>query len=114
MVIATHLIKIKGAFEQNKWTEKKLEEYVRQKIKEIDLSFHANLELFQIQDSNIKVWVFISAFPSEVDDTIVGNWIKTHLKEEGIEVKEFEIKVIIDVTESLKADSPRQVMIRLP
>jgi len=55
MVIATHLIKIKGDFDVQKWTEKKLEEYVKQKIKEIDPSFHTDLELFQIQDSNIEV-----------------------------------------------------------
>ncbi|MBU4338998.1 hypothetical protein KKD57_05600 [Patescibacteria group bacterium] len=114
MVIATHLIKIKGDFDVRKWTEKKLEEYVRQKIKEIDSSFHTDLELFQIQDNNIKVWVYISALPSEVSDKIVGDWIKTHLKEEGIETKEFKIKVIFNITESLKADSPRQVTIRLP
>lgn len=117
MVLATHLIKIKGRFDKNKWTEKKLKKYVKQKIKKIEPSFHADLadlELFQIQDSNIDVWVFVSGYPSEIDDTIVGDWIKTHLKEEGIEIKEFEIKVIIDVTESLKADSPRQVVIRLP
>ena len=114
MVIATHLIKIKGDFDVQKWTEKKLEEYVKQKIKEIDPSFHTDLELFQIQDSNIEVWVYISAFPSEVSDKIVGDWIKAHLKEEGIETKEFEIEVIFNITESLKADSPRQITIRLP
>ncbi len=114
MVLATHLIKIKGNFNRNKWTEKKLEEYVKQKIKEIEPSFHTELELFQIQDNNIDVWVYISALPSEVSDKIVDKWIKTHLKEEGIETKEFEKKMIFDITESLKADSPRQIMIRLP
>lgn len=106
--------KIKGNFNKNKWTEKKLKEYVKQKIKEIEPSFHTELELFQIQDSNINVWVYISALPSEVSDKIVDTWIKAHLKEEGIETKEFKIKVILDVAESLKSDSPRQIMIRLP
>lgn len=114
MVIATHLIKIKGSFDQRNWTEKKLEEFVKQKIKKIDPSFHADLELFQVQDGNIEVWVYISAFPSEVSEFIVSVWIKTHLKEDGVEVKKFEIKVITNVIESLKADSPNQAMIRLP
>lgn len=114
MVFATHFIKVKGSFDQNKWTEKKLEKYVKQKIKEIEPSFHTELELFQIQDNNIEVWVYISALPSEINDKIVGDWIKAHLKEEGVETKEFEVIVILDITESLKADSPRQIMIRLP
>lgn len=114
MVIATHLIKVKGSFNQRKWTEKKLEKFVKQKIKKIDPSFHADLGLFQVQDGNIEVWVYISAFPSEVSEFIVSVWIKTHLKEDGVEVKKFEIKVITDVTDALKADSPRQVVIRLP
>lgn len=113
MVIATHLIKIKGTFDPKKWTKKKLEGYVRQKIKEIEPSFHTDLELFWIQDDNIEVWVYIHAFPSEVSNKIVDDWIKTHLEEEGIETKEFEIEVIFN-TELLKADSPRQITIRLP
>jgi hypothetical protein len=115
MVIATHLIKVKGNFDPKKWTEKKLEKYVKQKIKEIEPSFHADLELLQIQGNNIEVWVYISALPSEVSDKIVDGWIKAHLKEEGIETKEFEIKVIVDVTKILTLeDNSRQMIIHLP
>lgn len=114
MVIATHLIKVKGTFDPNIWTEEKLREYVNKKIKEIDPSFHTDLELFRVQDSDIEVWVYISAFPSEVSDFIVEVWIKAHLKEEGITVKGSEINVIVDVTEALKSDPPRHVVIRLP
>jgi hypothetical protein len=115
MVIATHLIKIKGNFDVREWTEKKLEEYVKQKIKEIEPSFHADLELLQVQENNVEVWVYISALPSEVSDKIVDDWIKTHLKEEDIQTKEFEIEVIVDITKILTLeDNSRQMIIHLP
>jgi len=73
------------------------------------------LELFQIQENNdIDIWVYISALPSEVDNQIVDKWIKDHLKEEGIEAKGFEIKVIMNMIESIAADPQRQIMIQLP
>lgn len=93
MKIATHLIEINGKFDKNIWTKEKLEVYVRSKIEcDIDKLYHADLELFKIDDEIIDVWVFISALPSEVTRDIIGKWIKDHITEEGITVIDFEIE----------------------
>lgn len=57
MVIATHIIKIKGTLNKNIWKdEKKIEEYIKDKIKnDIDPSFHTNLELLEINGNKIDV-----------------------------------------------------------
>jgi hypothetical protein len=93
MKIATHLIKINGKFDKNIWTEEKLDVYVRSKIEcDIDKLYHADLELFKIDDEIIDVWVFISVSPSKVTRDIIGKWIKNHITEEGIIVIDFEIE----------------------
>ncbi len=99
MSIATHLIKIKGTFDKNIWgydVEKLneiLKEFVKTKIKfEIDSYYHADLELFIIDDNKIDVWVFISALPSCVSKNIIGKWLKDHINKEGITVSDFEIE----------------------
>lgn len=101
MVIATHIIKIRGMFEENIWNdEKKIKEYVKNKIKnEIDDSFHADLELFNINGNKIEVWVYISALSSEVTNDIIDKWIKDHIKDEGISVNDFEFEKIFDMTD---------------
>jgi hypothetical protein len=98
MAIATHLIKIKGTFDKNIWgyggkeLNKTLEEYVKKKINEIDGYYHANLELFKIDDNNIDVWIFIEAILSSVSKDIIEKWIKNHINEEGIMVTYIEIE----------------------
>jgi len=110
MVIATHLIKIKGTFDPKKWTKEKLKEFVKQKILKLDSSFHAKVELFQVQNNNVDVWIYIFGYPSEVSNFIIAAWIRAYLKEDGIEVKKFKFKVLWDATKSL----PHQITIRLP
>jgi len=93
MVIATHIIKINGKFDKNIWTKEKLEVYVRSKIEcDIEKLYYADLELFNVDNEIINVWVFVSALPSEVTRDIVGKWIKDHITEEGITMTEFEIE----------------------
>lgn len=102
MVIATHIIKIRGIFDENIFKENELKDYVESKIKsEIDSSFHTDLELFKVDGNKIDVWVFISAFPSEVTRNIIDKWIRDHIKEEGITVNDFEFEEIINMTENV-------------
>jgi hypothetical protein len=110
MVLATHLIKVKGTFDPCKWTEEKLREFVKQKILKLDPSFHTRVELFQIQGNDIDVWIHIFGYPSEVSEFIIAVWIGAYLKEDGIEVKKFKFKLLWDATKPL----PRRTMIRLP
>jgi hypothetical protein len=96
MAIATHLIKIKGSFNEKEWTEEKIRNLVERKIQqEVERFYYPDLELFQVTNNNIEVWVFVSAFPSEVTNEIIEKWLQDHVKEEGIEVKDFEIKEMI-------------------
>ena len=99
MPIATHLIKIKGTFDKNIWgydvelLNEILKEFVKTKIKlEIDSYYHADLELFKLDDNKINVWVFINALPSNVSKYIIGKWLEDHINEEGIKVTDFEIE----------------------
>jgi hypothetical protein len=93
MHVATHLIKIEGRFDNDIWTKDKLEKYVRSKIEyDIEKFFHADLELFGIDDEIINVWIYISALPSEVSKDIVSKWLSNHIKEEGITVTCFNIE----------------------
>ncbi len=102
MSIATHIVKIKGTFDEKLWNEKKIEDYVDYKIEnEIDETFNTDLELINITDNNIEIWVFIFAFPSEVDNRIIDKWIKDHIKEEGLKVESFEFKQLVDITVDL-------------
>jgi hypothetical protein len=98
MVIATHIIKIKGSLDT--WNdEKKIQEYVEDKINnEIDTSFHTYLELLKITGNRIDIWVYIHAFPSEVTNDIIKKWIREHIKDEGISL-DFEFEMIFDLTD---------------
>ena len=108
MVIATHIIKINGKFDKNIWTKEKLEVYVRSKIEcNIDKVYHTDLELFNVDNEIINVWVFISTLLSEVNRDIVENWIKNHIIEEGITMTDFEIKEIFDLC------NPKEVFVTL-
>lgn len=99
MLVATHLIKIKGTFNKNIWgyDEEKLndilKEYVKTKIKfEIDSCYHADLELFKIDDDKIEVWVFINALSSCVSKDIIEKWLNNHINDEGIISTDVEIE----------------------
>lgn len=99
MTIATHVIKIRGIFDENIWKEDELKNYVASKIKkEIYHTFHADLELFQVDGDKIEIWIYISAYPSEVTNNIIGKWIVDHIKEEGITANDFEFEMIVDIT----------------
>ena len=103
MPIATHVIKVKGTFDEKIWNEKKIEDYVDYKIEnDIDETFSTDLELYSITDNNIEIWVLIFAYPSEVSNDIVDKWIKNHIKEEGLKVDSFTFEVLVDMTEELR------------
>ena len=101
MPIGTHLIKIQGTFNEN-WTEEKLKEYVKRKIKtEIDRGWHPDLELFGIEKPKeqqnavnvINIWVYIQEVATGLaNKEVVDKWIKEHIDEEGLTVTNFEIE----------------------
>jgi hypothetical protein len=98
MHIATHLIKIKGKIDRNIWTEEKLKSFVISKIDcDIRRFYHADLELFGIEDEIVNVWVFVSALPSEVSRDLISKWLDDHIKEDGIDITSFEIEKIFDL-----------------
>lgn len=94
MAVATHLIKIKGTFDDKKWTEEQLKNYVNDKTKgSIEIFYHPDLELFQVKDMSIEVWIYISDLSSpKLLEKIVGDWLKKHIKEDGLTVDSFEIE----------------------
>jgi hypothetical protein len=94
MTIATHLIKIKGTLDNKRWTEEQLRCLVRDKIKDdIESIYHPDLELFQVKDRSIEVWVYISdSVPLELLEKNVRDWLKNHIKEEGLTVDNIEIE----------------------
>ncbi len=107
MSVATHIIKIKGTFDKKIWNEKKIENYIFYKIEnDIDETFNTDLELCNIIGNNVEVWIFIFAFPSEVDNGIIDKWIKDHIKEEGLKVESFEFEKLVDVTKDLSRQRP--------
>jgi hypothetical protein len=103
MVVATHIVKLRGTFDINIWNEEKLKRYVRKKIIcEIDDSFHTHLDLFKIDkdDGKVYIWVYIYALPSEVDRKVIEKWIDAHIIEEGLVVEEFEFNMLTDTTKN--------------
>lgn len=108
MVVATHVIKVRGTFDRDIWNEDKLRKYVRRKIIcDMDDSFHTHLELFKIDRDNgdgnkgrVYVWVYIYALPSEVDRKVIKKWIDEHIIEEGLAVEEFEFNMMVDTTKN--------------
>lgn len=94
MTIATHLIKIKGIVKDDK-KENEIRDYIREKINdEIERIYHPDLELFRInEDGTVEVWVYVSDLSTEkCMKRIVERWLKDHIKEEGIEIKNFEVE----------------------
>lgn len=87
------MIKIKGTFDDDKWTEKTLRNFVDNKIKdEIESIYHPDIELFHIKDKTIEVWVYISGSIPKLLGEIVGNWLKYHIKEDGLTIESVEIE----------------------
>ncbi len=92
MAIATHLIKIKGSLDIEKWTEEKIKKYIDKKIKdETESYYHASMELLRVKDNDVEVWVYISALPSEATEDIIKKWLKDHIRKDGVTVKDFEV-----------------------
>ncbi len=107
MPIATHLIKVKGEIGQ--CSEDKLKEYVDEKIvNEIDMSFHATIEKLEVKGNHAEVWVYIHAFPSEIKQKVIEEWLKDHIKEPSISVKGFEI---VEVANLLNPPAPESCII---
>jgi len=114
MSVPTHLVKVYGTFDPEKWTEEMLKKYVGKKIevKEtigfvtdfpsegknevvedgIYITFHPDLELFQIEKNTIRVWVFVTGYPSEVTNEVVKKWLSNNIKDDGLKVESFEIE----------------------
>lgn len=94
MAVATHLIKIKGTFDDKIWTDEKLRNFVNDKIKgDIESIYHTDLELFNTEDRSIEVWVYISDFtPIELLEKNVRDWLKNHIKEDGLTIDNVEIE----------------------
>lgn len=94
MVIATHLIKVKGAFDDKKWTEEKLRNFVEYKIRdEIESIYHPDLELFQVKDSTIEVWIYVrDSAPLKLLDKTIRDWLDNHIKEDGLVVDNIKIE----------------------
>ena len=112
MAFATHIIKIKGRFNAQKWTKEELRSYVNKKISnEIESFYHTNIELLQNLENNIEVWVYISALPSEAK--LIGEWIENHIKEEGIMIKGFEVEKIMNCLDPINKNTS-QIIIHLP
>jgi hypothetical protein len=100
MSIATHVIKIKGSFDKTLWKEKELEQYVVLKIEnQIQESFNADLDLLEIKDDKIEIWVLIFAYPSEVKKDIISKWICDNIIEKGLKVDNFTFEVLVNLTE---------------
>jgi hypothetical protein len=100
MSVATHIVKIKGTFDEKIWDERKLEEYVDFKIEnEINETFNTDLDLYDIVGNHIEIWVLIFGYPSEVDDYAIDKWIRDHITEDGLKVDSFEFKKLVDLTE---------------
>jgi len=116
MVVATHIVKIRGTFDKNIWNEEKLIKYVRKKIIcDLHDSFHTHLELFKVDlmegeeidgKGKIEVWVYVHAYPSEVTKDIIKKWIDYNIKEDGLTVEGFEYEMINDMTEYGWKDRP--------
>ncbi len=94
MAIATHLIKIKGTFDNKKWTEEQLRNFVNNKIKDnIERIYHPDLELFQVNDTSIEVWTYISDFaPLKFLEENVRKWLKNNITEDVFTIDNIEIE----------------------
>jgi hypothetical protein len=126
MAFATHLIKIRGIFDKQKWTKEELKKYVDRKIKEIESFYHADLELFRVEEDTIEIWVFIHAFSSEATNEVIEKWLKNHIEEDmflglndkllrkyakenktGIVVKDFKVKKLMSIYDIYDGEKPK-------
>lgn len=111
MSFATHLIKVKGE-SSSEWTEERLKEYVNRKIKyEIDDYYEAQIELLDVRDNTIEVWVFVSALMETAYlKEMVDKWLQGHVGDEGITVKSSEIVEILTPETLLDDDKPNPLI----
>lgn len=113
MAIATHLIKIKGSLDKEKRTEENIKNYIDKKLEdEIESFYHADLELFRVNDNDVEVWVYLSALPSEATECVIRKWLNDHIKEDGVALKDFEIVEVANLLDL--ADRNLNLLIRLP
>ena len=94
MATATHLIKIKGIFDDKKWTEERLRNFVNDKIKyNIDRIYHPDLELFQVGDTSVEVWVYICDLSQlKLLEKAIKDWLGNHIKEDGLTVDSIKVE----------------------
>jgi len=111
MVIASHIIRVNGKFDKNIWNKELLKEYVKNKILELEDVLHPDLELFSVKDNKIDVWIYLSAFPSEVSQKIVDKWALDHITEEGLSVTSIGIEMIFDKTKHYQNEDFMKVVI---
>ena len=79
MVVATHVVKVRGTFDRNIWNDDMLRKYIRKKIIcEIDDSFHMHLELFKINNDN--------------DNKVINPWRLSSMNSIKAELKNVIIK----------------------
>jgi hypothetical protein len=108
LVFATHLIKVKGYFDKQKWAEDKLRGYVYRKIQEINPYYHPDLELLRVEDDAVEVWVYIrDVCKMETVKEYTQEWLQSHIKEDGIDVKDFEVKEIMSYSDFLCGKKPK-------
>lgn len=95
MPVATHVIKVKAEFNEN-WDEEKLEKLVKTKIgNEIDDFFSPESELFHVGNNVIDIWILIEFCGDLLLIKDISNkWLKDHIKEEGITIKNLEVEKI--------------------
>jgi len=111
MTIATHITRVNGKFDKNIWNKESLKKYVKNKIFEIEDVLHPDLELFDVKDDNVEVWIYLSALPSEVSQKIVDKWAKEHITEEGLSVTSISIEMIFDKTKHYQNEDFMKVVI---
>ncbi len=50
-----------------------------------------------MKNDDVEVWVYITAFPSEASVYLIEKWLKDHIKEDGVAVKNFEVVEIANL-----------------
>lgn len=107
MVVATHVVKVRGSFDKNIWDEEKLRKYVRRKIIcNIYDVLYPNLILFKVDNDKIEVRVYVHGYSSEVTKDIIKKWIDKNIVEEGLTVEDFEYEMMVDITKYGWKDKP--------
>lgn len=101
MVYATHRITVfaiilPGVLE-GYWSRPALKDYVSRRVKEIGLRDHPYLESFEIDGYFVEINVLIHVFPAQAVRGQVGGWIENHIIQNVLELRRFEIEMIMDL-----------------